>query len=116
MTVGIFGDQLLPHGPEAAEEAHKIATAAEPAVVVPEVEDETNVEDQNQPDNEVEDQEDSHVEPEAAEAHETHELAKDVVAQIEDAQSSEEVDELADGDDRKSVIAAAKKRKEELDD
>lgn len=110
MGVGIFGDQLIPLGPPVDGESNEISEPVQveaPVEVVEktpkavEVAEETSVEETSEV---VED------------AHEEHLTAKEVIEEIEAATSVEEVDALAADDDRKTVIAAAAKRKEELAD
>lgn len=136
--VGIFGDTLVPQGPEAAEEIVAEALAAaevEESAVGVEVEETETTEEATsdvpegfssvvtdpaadqavviaEADAEAEESEEADAEEEA----EAPKTAAEVIEEIEAADSVEAVDALAEGDERKTVIAAAAKRKDELSD
>jgi hypothetical protein len=137
--VGIFGDTLVPQGPEAAEEivAEALAAAEVEESIEPrgEVEETETTEEATsdvpegfssvvtdpaadqavaiaEADAEAEESEEADAEEEA----EAPKTAAEVIEEIEAADSVEAVDALAEGDERKTVIAAAAKRKDELSD
>lgn len=89
MTVGIYGDKLVEHGQGLnSEKAKPILNVVQ------------------------------HAEPKVTEAFEEKvekpKTAAEVVAEIEVADTVEAVNALADGDERKTVIAAAEKKIAEL--
>jgi len=103
MTVGIFGDQLIQQGdPVVVSEV-----SPDPSELVPQelVEEEVVESESDEPQAEEEPSEEDSDEPA---------LAKDLIEEIEAAQSVEEVDAIVGDDDRVTVVKAADKRKKEL--